>query len=39
MLNAWKTFLDPRYNLLELLTPMATQNRLSYLVELVLDKS
>ena len=31
-------FLDSRYNLLELLTPTATQNRLSHLVELVLDK-
>ena len=32
-------FLDPRYCLLDLLTPTATQNKLSYLVELVLDKS
>jgi hypothetical protein len=39
MLSIWAHFLDPRYNLLELLTPMATQNRQSYLVELVLDKS
>jgi hypothetical protein len=31
-------FLDPRYNLLDMLTPTARQNRLSYLVELVLDK-
>ena len=38
MLSIWAHFLDPRYNLLELLTPMATQNRQSYLVELVLDK-
>jgi hypothetical protein len=39
MLSTRTTFLDPRYNLLELLTPTATQNRLSYLVDLVLDKS
>jgi len=39
MLSIGTTFLDPRYNLLELLTPTATQNQLSYLVELVLDKS
>ncbi len=32
-------FLDPRYCVLDLLTPTATQNRLSYLVELLLDKS
>ena len=32
------TFLDPRYRLLDMLTPNATQNRLSYLVELLLDK-
>ena len=32
-------FLDPRYNLLDLLTPTATQNRLSYLVELVIDQA
>ena len=32
-------FLDPRYCLLDLLTPTATQNRLSYLVELLIDKS
>jgi hypothetical protein len=31
-------FLDPRYNLLDMLTPTASQNRLSYLVELVIDK-
>jgi hypothetical protein len=31
-------FLDPRYCLLDLLTPTATQNRLSYLVELIIDK-
>jgi hypothetical protein len=31
-------FFDPRYNLLDMLTPTASQNRLSYLVELVLDK-
>ncbi len=29
-------FLDPKYNLLDLLTPTTTQNRLSYLVELVI---
>ena len=39
MLSTGSHFLDPRYNLLQLLTPTATQNRLSYLVELVLDKS
>jgi hypothetical protein len=39
MLSTGTTFLDPRYNLLELLPPTATQNRLSYLVDLVLDKS
>jgi hypothetical protein len=32
-------FFDPRYNLLDMLTPIASQNRLSYLVELVIDKS
>ena len=32
-------FLDPHYCLLDLLTPTATQNRLSYLVELVIDKT
>jgi hypothetical protein len=32
-------FLDPKYNLLDLLTPTATQNRLSYLVELVIDQA
>jgi len=32
-------FLDTRFRLLDLLTPTATQNRLSYLVELMLDKS
>ncbi len=31
-------FLDPRYNLLHMITPTAPQNRLSYLVELVIDK-
>ena len=31
-------FLDPRFCLLDLLTPTATQNRLSYLVELLIDK-
>lgn len=31
-------FLDPRYRLLDLLTPTATQNRLSYFVELLIDK-
>ena len=31
-------FLDPSYRLLDLLTPHAKQNRLSYLVELLLDK-
>jgi hypothetical protein len=31
-------FLDPRFRLLDLLTPTATQNRLSYLVELLLGK-
>jgi hypothetical protein len=39
ILGTGTNFLDPRYNLLELLTPTATQNRLSYLVELVLDKA
>jgi hypothetical protein len=32
-------FLDPKYNLLDLLTPTATQNRISYLVELVIDQA
>ncbi len=32
------TFLDPRCHLLDMLTPNATQNRLIYLVELLLDK-
>ena len=32
-------YLDPQYRLLDLLTPNATQNRLSYLVELLIDKS
>ena len=31
-------FLYPRYNLLDVLTPTASQHRLRYLVELVLDK-
>jgi hypothetical protein len=31
--------LDPKYNLLDQLTPTATQNRLSYLVELVIDQA
>jgi hypothetical protein len=31
-------FLDPRYCLLDLLTPTPTQNRLSYLVELLIDQ-
>ena len=39
MMSTGTQFLDSRYNLLELLTPTATQNRLSYLVELVLDKA
>jgi hypothetical protein len=39
MLSTWSHFLDPQYNLLQLLTPTATQNRLGYLVALVLDKS
>ena len=39
MLSTTTNFLDARYNLLQLLTPTATQNRLSYLVELVLDKA
>ncbi len=39
MLSTWSHFLDLRYNLLQLLTPMATQNRLRCLVDLVLDKS
>ena len=32
-------FLDPKYNLLDLLTPTTTQNRLSYRVELVIDQA
>ena len=36
MLSTGTDFLDPKYNLLDLLTPTATQNRLSYLVELVI---
>ena len=32
-------YLNPQYRLLDLLTPTATQNRLSHLVELVIDKS
>ena len=32
-------FLDPKYNLLDLLAPSATPNRLSYLVELVKDQA
>ena len=32
------TFLDPRFRLLDTLTPNAAQNRLIYLVELLLDK-
>ncbi len=39
MLSTGIQCLHPRYNLLELLTLTATQNRLSYLVELVLGKS
>jgi len=38
MLSTCTTFLDPRYNLLGLLTPTTTQNRQSYLGELVLNK-
>ena len=38
LLGTGVEFLDPRYRLLDKLTPTATQNRLSYLVELVLDK-
>ena len=32
-------FLDPKYIFLDLLTPTATQNRLSYRVELVIDQA
>jgi hypothetical protein len=40
ILSTCTNFLDPRYNLLELLTPTTTQNRSSYLIELdVLDKA
>ena len=39
ILSSGSQFLDPRYNLLEMLTPTATQNRLSYLVELIQDKA
>jgi hypothetical protein len=39
MLRTWTHFIDPRCNLLELLTPTATQNRPIYLVELSLDRS
>lgn len=38
MFGSATTFLDPRFRLLDMLTPNATQNRLSYLVELLLDK-
>jgi len=31
-------FLNPRYNLLDVLPPIASQNRLSYLIELVIDE-
>ena len=34
--NSETDFLDPRYCLSDLLTPAATQNRLSYLVELLM---
>ena len=38
ILGSNTNFLDPRFNLLDVITPTATQNRLSYLVELVIDK-
>ena len=40
MFGRGSDFLDPRYcRLLDKLMPSATQNRLSYLVELLLDKN
>ena len=35
ILSTGTNFLTARYNLLKLLTPTATQNRLNYLVDLV----